>query len=181
MPYNAGQNLLGRCLCGFFCIAATCVGFPQPPKLTSVSRALCALVSAPRAGLCIVGLVWTCFSSLCLPSASWSLCAFVSSHCLHSLSRGLFFLFPLCLEGRVRCPSLYVSPLSAPQFRPLRRLCLSAWAHPLCYALARFVCPVTLGYLGLPSVLQGLCALAGCVCCTTLSFWSLPFVWGHSP
>jgi len=116
-----------------------------------------------------------------LVSASWSLCAFVSSHCLHSLSRGLFFLFPLCLEGRMRCSSLNVSSLSAPQFRPLRRLCLSAWAHPLCYALARFVCPVTLGYLGLPSVLQGLCALAGCVCCTTLSFWSLPFVWGHSP
>ena len=111
MPYNAGQNLLGRCLFGSFCISATCVGFPQPPKLTSVSRALCALVSAPQAGLCIVGLVWTCFSSLCPPSASWSLCAFVSSHCLHCLSRGLFVLSAvqggLCVLPRFVClPSI---------------------------------------------------------------------------
>ena len=31
LPCAAGQNLLGRCLCGSFCLAVTCVGFPQPP------------------------------------------------------------------------------------------------------------------------------------------------------
>ena len=115
-----------------------------------------------------------------LVSAQWGQCGLVSAPCAHPLRLGVyvhlfrltactlcpggyFFLFLLCLEGPVHCPSLYDSPLSAPQFRPLHRLCLSVWAHPLCYALARFVCPITLGYLGLPSVLQGLCALAGCV------------------
>ena len=36
------------------------------------------------------------------------------------------------------------------------------------------VCPVTLGYLGLPSVLQGLCVLVGFVCCVTLSWVYMP-------
>ena len=127
MPYNAGQNLLGRCLFGSFCISATCVGFPQPPKLTSVSRALCALVSAPQAGLCIVGLVWTCFSSLCPPSASWSLCAFVSSHCLHSLSRGLFFLISAVPGGSCALPKFVCLPsisTPVPPFAPAVFVCL---------------------------------------------------------
>ena len=84
LPCAAGRNLLGRCLCVSFCVAATCVGFPQPPKLTLCVAGLCTLVSAPRAGLCRRGLVWTCFGSLCPPSALRGLCALVSSRCLHS-------------------------------------------------------------------------------------------------
>ena len=86
LPCAAGRNLLGRYLCVSFCIAATCVGFPQPPKLTLCVAELCTPVSAGRVGLCRRGLVWTCFGSLCPPSASQGLCALVLSHCLHSLS-----------------------------------------------------------------------------------------------
>ena len=85
---------------------------------------------------------------------------------------GYLFFFWLCWKGCMHCPSLYASPLSAPQSRPLHRLCLSAgYLGPPsvpCSTLARFVCGVTLSYLGLPSVLQGLCALAGFVCRTSL-------------
>ena len=84
LPCAAGRNLLGRCLCVSFCVAATCVGFPQPPKLTLCVAGLCTPVSAPWAGLCRRGLVWTCFGSLCPPSALRGLCALVSSRCLHS-------------------------------------------------------------------------------------------------
>ena len=65
--------------------------------------------------------------------------------------------------------SLYASPLSAP-------------SPALC---TRHVFRVTLDYLGLPSVLQGLCALTGFVRHTTLGSRSpspSPLsVWGHSP
>ena len=88
------------------------------------------------------------------------------------------------------CPGLYTSPLLAPQSHPLRCLCLSAgYLGPpsvlqgLC-ALAGVVCPITLGYLGPPFVLQGLCALTGFVRHTTLGSRSpspSPLsVWGHS-
>ena len=43
--------------------------------------------------------------------------------------------------------------------------------------LARFVCCITLGFLGLPYVLQGLCALAGFVCHATLGSLS-PHLFG---
>ena len=57
-----------------------------------MSRGLCALVSALRAGLCNAGLVWACFGSQGCPLRHEGLRALVSSHCLHSLSRGLFVL-----------------------------------------------------------------------------------------
>ena len=77
-------KLLGRCLCGSFYVLAICVGFPHLPELTLCVAGLCTPVSAPWAGLCRRGLVWTCFGSLCPPSALRGLCALVSSRCLHS-------------------------------------------------------------------------------------------------
>ena len=59
LPYSVGRNLLGRCLCGFLCIGATCVGFLQPPKST----------------LFAVGLVCTFLSLLSSPFVSWGLCS----------------------------------------------------------------------------------------------------------
>ena len=74
--------MLGRCSCGSFCISVTCVGFPQPPKLTLCVTGLCALDSQfpkvhpeswacvhlshlRRRTLCVViGLVCTCFLSV---------------------------------------------------------------------------------------------------------------------
>ena len=85
------------------------------------------------------------------------------------------------------CPSLYTSPLSAPWSCPLSWLCLSAGYLGLpsvlqgLYTLAGFLGPITLSYLGLPSVLQRLCALLGFVGRTTLGSLNLPSVWGHSP
>ena len=63
LPCAVGPNLLGRCLCGSFCIAVTCVDSPQPPKLT----------------FCVAGLVCTCFGSPGLTFALWGLCALVSA------------------------------------------------------------------------------------------------------
>ena len=74
------QKLVGRCLCGSFCVVATCVGCPRPPGSPSASWDSCALVSAsqahtlccgacvplcwlPTPALCFAGLVGTCFSS----------------------------------------------------------------------------------------------------------------------
>ena len=186
-PCAADPNLLGRCLCGSFCIAVTCVDFPQPPKLTlcvaglvctclssqglpSVSWGLCALVLAPQAwpllcGACkhlsqlpvctlgVTHLMCTCFSCPCLPSVLRGFCALVSSHCLHSLLRGLFLLLS---AGRVVWTAQVYMP--------------SLYGHPSPSLCANCVCCITLGYLVLPSVLQGLNVLAGFVCCTTLSF-----------
>ena len=59
LPCAVGRNLLGRCLCGFLCIGATCVGFLRPPKST----------------LFAVGLVCTCLSLLSSPFVSWGLCS----------------------------------------------------------------------------------------------------------
>ena len=76
VPYPAlrcWRKLARQAFVQTLCIAGTCVGFPQPCKLTlwvaelcaldSVPEAhpLCALVSAPRAGLCMAGPVGTCF------------------------------------------------------------------------------------------------------------------------
>ena len=106
---------------------ANCVGFPWPPKLTLCIARLCAFDSQfPRSTLCITELVWTCFGSPCWPSASRGLCAFVSSHCLHSLSRGLFVLLSAVQGG------LCVLPKS---------VCLPSIGTPVpLFALAVFVC-----------------------------------------
>ena len=58
----------------------------SPLTSPSASRSLRALVSAPRAGLCVVGLVWTSFSPPCPLSVLRGVCALVSSHCLHSVT-----------------------------------------------------------------------------------------------
>jgi len=106
----------------------------------------------PKFTLCVAGLVCTCFVSL----------------------PGLFvagFFFWLCCEGCLCCPSLYASSLLALQSHSVPwRLC----------AFPGFVCDATLGYLGLPSVLQGLCVLVGLVYLLSPSFPRPPSGWGHS-
>ena len=131
-PCAADPNLLGRCLCGSFCIAVTCVDFPQPPKLT----------------LCVAGLVCTCLSSQGPPSLSWGFCALVSSHwpahfvtgpsvLLSAPQAHLCATWVVCtaqvcvppLPGHPACPlgckccvrsrGLYATPHSASRARPL--------------------------------------------------------------
>ena len=196
---TAGRNLLGRCLYGSFCIAMTCVGFPQPPSSPSVSRAVCTWLSFLEAHFLCHGLVCTCLSFPGSHFASQGLCALVSAllncllwhgvyvHLFHftacTLCHGGYFPFFQLCRKRVVCaaqicmPPLYWHP------SPALCTCCICWlpGSALCAALARFVFPVTLSYLGLPSVLQGLCALAGFVCHTTLGSKSLPSVWGPSP
>ena len=72
-------------MCGSFCIAVTCVDFPQPPKLT----------------FCVAGLVCTCFGSPGLTFALWGLCALVLASHVHTLRQGLcVHLFQLpCLPS----------------------------------------------------------------------------------
>ena len=65
-----------------------------------------------------------------------------------TLCHGGYLFFQLCREDCMHYLSLYASPLSAP-------------SPALC---TRHVFRVTLDYLGLPSVLQGLCVLGGLVC-----------------
>ena len=169
LPCTAGWNLLGRYLCGSFCIAATCVGFPQPPKLTLCVAGLAwtwlsswgsPFVSQPcehlsqlpggRPGFCAARLLCTCFSSpswpLChgasvelfrLPVPTLCLMGFMCT-CFASpaLCRGGCLIFQLSQEGCVCYPSLYASPLSAPQSLPLWQLFAlshsATWACPLC-------------------------------------------------
>ena len=102
-PCAADPNLLGRCLCGSFCIAVTCVDFPQPPKLTLWVAELCALDSVPKVHpLCALvsapGLAsawrgqWELASA---PMPTLGITGFMctcSSHCLHSLSWHYFLL-----------------------------------------------------------------------------------------
>ena len=73
------------------------------------------------------------------------LCALVSSYCLQSLSPGLFVLSAVS-EGLCALPKFVYLPSIGTPVPPFRQ---------------QFV---TRGYLGLPSVLQGLCMLAGFVC-----------------
>ena len=136
-----------------------------------------------------MGLVYTCFSSLGLPSVSQGLCELAlafqacSLHhrsCLH-LSRlprptlyacGLYALVLvlwthfLCHEVCVHCRGLYASPLWA-------LLGLTSAPRELS-ALERFVCCPTLGYLGPPSVMWGLCLLQRFACCPSHSTWAYP-------
>ena len=70
------------------CVHLTISSWGPPSAL----QGLCTLVLASWCGLCVAGLVWTCFGSPCSPSALWGLCAVVSFHCLHSFSQGLFVL-----------------------------------------------------------------------------------------
>ena len=201
LPCAVGPNLLGRCLCGSFCIAVTCVDSPQPPKLT----------------FCVAGLACTCFGSPGLTFALWGLCALVSaSHvhtlrqgpcvhlfqlpCLPSVSQSCVHLFrltasTLCCRGYLffflqgglcELPKfIYLPSIGTPVPRCTNCVCcitlgylvLPSVLQGLC-TLAGFVCPVTFGYLGPPSVLQGLNVLAGFVC--HHSQFPKHAVWSHS-
>ena len=127
-------------------VSRTCVHLTQFPRSTLCVVGLCALISAPGRALRVAGLLWPCFGSLCLPSVLRGLCALASPH---SVAEVICFSFSCA--GRAVCPAQVCMPpfydTPGPQF-----------------ASAVFVCPVTLGHLGQPSVLQGLCALAGFVC-----------------
>ena len=109
------------------------------PQVSPVYHGACVHLSLlPVPAICFVGLVFTCLSSLCPPSASRVLCAFVSSH------------LPDLFVTRLMCSSLDSPGLPS----VLRGLCV----------LQGFVHHATLGYLGLPSVSQVLCALTRFVC-----------------
>ena len=128
-PCAAGRSLLGRCLHGSFRVAATRVGFAHPLR----RGASADLFRLPVPVLCIAGL-----------------CALLSSHCLHSLSRGVICSSSGRVEGLRALPKLASRPSVGTPGCPLPRLCLSA------------------GYLGPPSLLQGVCAPVGFVCSATL-------------
>ena len=128
-PCTAGRSLLGRCLRGSVCVAATRVGFAHPLR----RGASADLFRLPVPVLCIAGL-----------------CALLSSHCLHSLSRGVICSSSGCAGGLRALPKLAGRPSVGTPGCPLPRMCLSA------------------GYLGPPSLLQGLCAPVGFVCSATL-------------
>ena len=109
------------------------------PQVSPVYHGACVHLSLlPVPAICFVGLVFTCLSSLCPPSASRVLCAFVLSH------------LPDLFVTRLMCSSLDSPGLPS----VLRGLCV----------LQGFVHHATLGYLGLPSVSQVLCALTRFVC-----------------
>jgi len=57
LPCTAGRNLLGRCLCGSFCVAVTCVGFLQPLSSPPASRGLCALCFISLPALPVTGVI----------------------------------------------------------------------------------------------------------------------------
>ena len=106
VPYPALRcwpKLARQALVQTLCIAATCVGFPQPPKLTLWVAELCALDSVPKVHpLCALvsapGLAsawrgqWELASA---PMPTLGITGFMctcSSHCLHSLSWHYFLL-----------------------------------------------------------------------------------------
>ena len=63
------QKLVGRCLCGSFCVVATCVGCPRPRAHPLRRGTRAHLSRLPRHTLCVVGLVCTCVGSRHLPFA----------------------------------------------------------------------------------------------------------------
>ena len=113
-PCAAGRNLLGRCLCGSFCVAETCVDIPQSPELTvCVKELACTCFSSPGWSLCRgarVDLFRSPVPALCVAGC---MCTCLLS--LPALCHGDYLLFfRLCQEGGVRCTSLYAFPVSTP-------------------------------------------------------------------
>ena len=90
-------------------LVSTCLSFRGT---YSALPGFCALVSALRAGPCVTGLVWNCFGSLCLPSASWVLCVLILPH-LHSFA-GVIWSFScprrVVCATQVCMPPLYQHP-----------------------------------------------------------------------
>ena len=134
------------------CFAETSVGFPQAPELT----------------LCIMGLVYTCLSSLSPHFALCCLCSLVSAHQAHPLClRVCVHLFrllgtSLCIPG-LMCTCL--GSLDPPSGSwGLRALVLS---HQPALYVTGLVC-TCIGSPGLPSELRGLCVLERFVCCALL-------------
>lgn len=130
---------------------ATCVGFPQPPKLSLGVVDLCALDSVPevhplcRRRVCTdLGFPGARSASqgycgLVLAPCACLLCCGVYVHLLHlTVSWRLFAFLSAVLEGLCALPKFACLPSMTPQARTLRRLCLSAqshsatWASPLC-------------------------------------------------
>ena len=112
-PCAAGRRLLGRCLRGSFRVAATRVGFAHPLR----RGASADLFRLPVPVLCIAGVG-----------------ALLSSHCLHSLSRGVICSSSGCAEGLRALPKLASRPSVGTPGCPLPRcVCPPAtWARPLC-------------------------------------------------
>ena len=81
--------------------------------------------------------------------------------CLHSLSRDLFFPLSAVSGGLCALPKFVCIPFNRTPVPTLHLLGLST---------------TYLGYLGPPSVLQGLCILAGFVCPIILGYLGLPSV-----
>ena len=129
-------------MCGSFCVGATCVGFPQPPKLTLCVAGLCALDSQfPRSTLCVSRFVYTCFVSLPALFVMGVVCS--SSSC----------------AGRVVCTAQVCMP--SHYGHPSPALCagcvclLGTWACPVYCLLARFICPITLATWDCPLCCKG--------------------------
>lgn len=161
-------------MCGSFCIKCDLCGISSAPKLTfCVAGLVCTCFGSPGLTFAFVGLVCTCLGFPCAHSASGTLCALVCAAlpallCHRAVCTCFVSLPPLfiagvicsfCREGCVNCPSLYTSPLLAPQSL-LHQLCLlhhvitwschlcckgcahwldlsapshlATWAHPLC-------------------------------------------------
>lgn len=166
------------------CGSATCVGFPQPSKLSICITRLCALDSVSEicplgCRACVhltlsspglpsvytwVGLVCTCLGFLAWPQHHRS-SVDLFLLCLHSLSWDLFFSFSAVAGGLCTLPKFVCLPSNGTPVPTLHLLGLSAgylgYLGPpsmlqRLFTLAGFVCPITLGNLGQPSVLQGL-------------------------
>ena len=193
-------KLLGRCLCGSFYVLAICVGFPHLPELTLCVAGLCAFDSQFQwSTLCIAGIVCTCLSSLGVHSASRGLCRLVSapwaSILRHWASVALFRLtVPTLYVAGFMCtcflslPTFSVSGVICSSFSCTRKFVCTAqvcmlhlYLNPSPALCTGCACRSTPGYLGPPSVLQGLCTMAEFVCLATLSFLSPRSVGGHIP
>ena len=118
-PCAAGRNLLGRCLCGSFCPAATCVAFLQSPMLTLV------IVGLMRTSFGSSGLSFALQSScvLLLGSRVCTLCCPLCWLCLSVVPHLATWAHPLCCKGCVCWLGLYAMPLCGIPSPP------SVWVH----------------------------------------------------
>lgn len=111
----------------------TCLSFSQ--TRTSCCRACVHLFQLPLTALCGMGFMCACFHL---------------TACTLFRVGVIFHSFLQLCQKRLCAAWFACLPLSAPQSRPLHLLYLLATRVRLCAALARFVFPVTLSYLGPP-------------------------------